>query len=60
MNLDKITIDDIMEFWDIEEYARQILEVRVTVQKFMNIHLSALAENPEFIQFYKRRYPDEE
>lgn len=60
MNLDKITIDDVMEFWNIEEHTRQTPEVRATVQKFMNMHLPTLAENPEFIQFYKRRYPDEE
>ena len=60
MNFDKITIDDFMDFLEIEKYLRRTPEVRAAVQKFMNMRLPALAENPEFIQFYKRRYPNEE
>lgn len=39
MNFDKITVDDVMEFLDIEEHTRQTPEVRTTVQKFMNMYL---------------------
>lgn len=59
MNFDKITVDDIMEFLDIEEPTRKSVEVRQTVQKFMNVYLPMLAEDPKFVEFYKRRYPDE-
>ena len=59
MNFDKTTVDDVMEFLDIEEHTRQTPEVRATVQKFMNMYLPTLAEDPKFVEFYKRRYPDE-
>lgn len=56
MNFDKITIDDFMDFLEIEKYLRQNPEVRLTIQKFMNMYLPMLEEDPEFIEFYKRRY----
>ena len=59
MNFDKITIDDLMEFLDIEEHTRKSPEVRATVQKFMNVYLPMLEEDPKFIEFYERRYGDE-
>lgn len=59
MNFDKITVDDLMEFLDIEELTRNSPEVRQTVQKFMNMYLPTLAEDPKFVEFYERRYGDE-
>ena len=59
MNFDKITIDDMMDFLDIEEHTRQTPEVRATVQKFMNAFLPTLEDDPEFQEFYRRRYPDD-
>lgn len=60
MNLDKITVDDMMEFLDIEEHTRKTPEVRAVVQKFINMMLPTIADTPEFIQFYNERYGDED
>ena len=60
MNFDKITIDDMMEFLDIEEHTRQTPEVRNTVQKLMNVILPTLAESPEFVKFYEEKYGKED
>jgi len=60
MNLDKITVDDMMEFLDIEEHTRQTKEVRDSVKKFINMFLPTLIEDcPEFIEFCKKKYPEE-
>ena len=60
MNFDKITVDDIMEFLDIEEPTRKSPEVRQTVQKFMSVYLPMLAEDPKFVEFYEQRYGKED
>lgn len=60
MNLDKITIDDMMEFLEIEEHTRQTPEVRSTVQKAMNMLLPSIVETPEFIEFYEKKYGKED
>lgn len=54
MNFDKITIDDMMDFFEIEENTRKTPEVISTVQKFMNMSLPTLAEDPKFIEFYNK------
>ena len=60
MNLDKITIEDIMDFLDIEEHTRETPEVKSTVKKFMQMFLPTLEEMPEFIEFYNSRYGKED
>jgi hypothetical protein len=60
MNLDKITLEDIMDFLDIEEHTRETPEVRATVKKFMQMFLPTLEEMPEFIEFYNSKYGKED
>lgn len=59
MNYDKITVDVMMDFLEIDESTRKTKEVRETVQKLINMMLPTIAETTEFQEFYNRRFPDD-
>lgn len=60
MNLDKITVEDFVEFLELEEHERQNEAIINTVKKFIKMFLPKLYDDcPEFKEFCKKKYPEE-